>query len=224
MPGAQGRVPLRNLSESFAHVDSDAQRSKTPPRYEAMSWRRKLAYLKFSGPGNLNQLVEQEVLAPEFFALSMTGLMRSHCSSRLRPLSRNTINPGCAATSRISMKSRAFAVTTAPLDKGRPERDTYVGEQIANIRLRPGSSCPPRSLTIARKVCLPLRFFHRRPRAALLFFLHDRLRDRLRRRRPRRFWPMWVQSPSWPQSFPLRASMCTRRRKWFRAAFRNWTR
>ena len=113
MPGAQGRVPLRNLSESFAHVDSDAQRSKTPPRYEAMSWRRKLAYLKFSGPGNLNQLVEQEVLAPEFFALSMTGLMRSHCSSRLRPLSRNTINPGCAATSRSSMKSRAFAVTTA---------------------------------------------------------------------------------------------------------------
>src|SRR5713226_677951 len=173
MPGAQGRVPLRNLSESFAHVDSDAQRSKTPPRYEAMSWRRKLAYLKFSGPGNLNQLVEQVVLAPEFFALSMTGLMRSHCSSRLRPLSRNTINPGCAATSRISMKSRAFAVTTAPLDKGRPERDTYVGEQIANIRLRPGSSCPPRSLTIARKVCLPLRFFHRRPRADLLFFLRS---------------------------------------------------
>src|ERR1700751_2650499 len=41
---------------------------------------------------------------------SITGRIRSHCSSRVRPLSRRTISPGCTSTFSRRIKSRALLV------------------------------------------------------------------------------------------------------------------
>src|SRR6266436_3144865 len=43
---------------------------------------------------------------------SITGRILSHCSSRVRPLSRRTISPGCTSTFNRRIKSRALLVTT----------------------------------------------------------------------------------------------------------------
>ena len=72
-------------------------------------------------------LLSKKSSSPESLMCSMTGLMRSHCSSRPRPLSRNTITPGCTSVEEFDEVPRIR----------RNNRKTMIERKLPCLMIRP---------------------------------------------------------------------------------------